>query len=81
MWPFDGALTMPLYLAGLLPLIFGLFFGALLGWLTGMPHRLRARRLHKELNALNNQIDDLQKTSIIQHADIEKKKRFWERKS
>jgi len=81
MWPLSGTLEIPLYLAGLVPLIFGLLLGAALGWLAGVPHRLRARRLHKELNVLNDRIDDLQKTSIIQHAETEKKKSFWERRS
>jgi uncharacterized integral membrane protein len=79
-WPFEGAIQIPLYLVGLLPLAFGLLFGAFWGWVASMPHRLKSRRLNKELDALNNRIGDLQKAAIVQQAQIEPKRPFWARK-
>jgi uncharacterized integral membrane protein len=80
LWPFDGVLQMPLYLIGLAPLMFGLLVGGLWGWIGGVPHRLKARRLNKELGALNSKIDELKKTAIVQHAHAAPKRPFWERK-
>ena len=79
LWPLSGELQIPLYVVGLMPLLFGLLVGGLLGWLAGVPHRLRARRLHKELGALNEKIDQLQKSAIIQADHILPKKAFWRR--
>ena len=63
LWPFADAVTLPLYAVGLAPLFFGLIFGGLWGWIGGVPHRLRARRLNKELGALNEKIGELKKSS------------------
>jgi len=81
LWPFDGSLQMPVYLVGLGPLAFGLLFGALWGWVCTVPHRFKARRLDKELGALNDKITELQKTAIGQQALAVPKRPFWERKS
>jgi hypothetical protein len=72
---------MPLYLVALAPLLFGLIFGGVWGWAGGLPHRMKARRLNKELGALSDKIDELQKTAIIQHAQVEPERPFWRRKS
>jgi uncharacterized integral membrane protein len=81
LWPFDGAWTVPLYVVGLLPLAAGLVVGGLWGWLHTVPHRLRARRLNKELGESNAKIDELQKTAIVQDAHAVPKHRFWVRKA
>ena len=80
LWPLPGTLQVPLYLTGLAPLAFGLIFGGLWGWLSGVPHRLRARGLKKELHALNEKIDDLQKSVAARPPPLARKKHFWERK-
>jgi uncharacterized integral membrane protein len=79
MWPFDSTIQMPLFFVGLTPLVFGLVVGALSAWLAALPHRLRTRRLNKELSVLNDRIGELQKSVIVQSASFETKKRFWER--
>jgi uncharacterized integral membrane protein len=78
MWPLTGVLQVPLYLAGLVPLAAGLIFGGVWGWLTGVPHRLRAHRLHKELDALNDKMSELQKGALVQLAPPAPRKPFWE---
>jgi len=80
MWPFDGVAQAPLYIVGFAPLLFGLMIGGFWGWLGSVPHRLRARRLYKELDALNQQIGELQKTALVQSVQAVRKKHFWERK-
>jgi len=56
MWPFSGAVQLPLYLIGLGPLFFGLIFGSLWGVVSSLAHRMRARKLGKELNTLNSKL-------------------------
>jgi uncharacterized integral membrane protein len=80
LWPLDGTLHMPLYATSLIPLLFGLILGTALGWISSVPHRLRARRLNKELFALNDKIGDLQKASLVQQVQTTTKRPFWERK-
>ena len=60
LWPFVETVEVPLYLVGLAPLVLGLFVGGLGGWLSSIPHRMKARRLTKALGALTNQFDALQ---------------------
>jgi uncharacterized integral membrane protein len=79
LWPLESSWQTPLYLVGFVPLVFGLVFGGLWGWIGGVPHRLRARRLNKELGALNSKIDELQKSAIVQSAQIMPKRNFWTR--
>jgi uncharacterized integral membrane protein len=79
-WPFDDTMQLPLYLIGLGPLAFGLIFGAVWGWIGSVPHRLKSRRLHKELDALNDKISELQKSATAQQAPLQPKRAFWERK-
>jgi len=81
MWPFSATLQAPLYLIGLAPLAFGLAFGALWGWLSAWPHRLRARRLNKEVGMLTDKIGELQKTAINEPLPTLRKHIFWRRNS
>ena len=76
-----GTLQLPLYLVGFAPLVFGFLVGGLWGWLGGIPHRLRARRLNKELGTLSGRIDELQKTAIVQSAEVARKSTLWGRKA
>ncbi|MDR3449931.1 MAG: LapA family protein [Alphaproteobacteria bacterium] len=80
MWPLSGTMEMPLYLVGLVPLAAGLFVGGLVGWLRGLPHRLKARRLHKELGALNERIGELQKAAVTEPDLPPPQRPFWKRK-
>ena len=81
LWPFTDKTAMPLYIVGLVPLVFGILFGGMWGWIGSVPHRLRARRLNKEIHELNHKIGDLQRTAIINHPEPEpvKKSFFWKR--
>ena len=81
MWPLLGTLQVPLYLASLVPLVFGLIFGGVWGWLTGVPYRFRARWLKNDLERLSDKIDGLQKSDLVHPAFSAQKKHFWERKS
>jgi uncharacterized integral membrane protein len=74
MWPFQTPLQMPLFVVGLAPLLFGLVFGALWGWMGGFRHRLEARRLNKELGGLKAKIGALQAPPPPQ-----RKSSFWSR--
>lgn len=76
LWPFIGSLQAPLYAVGLAPLAFGFAFGGFLGWLGGVPHRLRAMRLNKELVSLSGRLGELQK-----NAKAKPKPSFWKRLS
>jgi uncharacterized integral membrane protein len=77
LWPLDGAMASPLYAIGLAPLVFGLVFGGLWGWLGSMPHRLRARRLNKELTALNDKIGEMQRDASAQPTKVKGQSGFW----
>lgn len=64
LWPFDVAVEAPLYLLSLGTLFMGLVLGAIVAWLSMIPHRLRMRGLHKDITALNQKIIDLQQTVL-----------------
>lgn len=81
LWPLTGTIAVPLYLVGLAPLVFGLVFGGVWGWATGVPHRFRARWLKKEMETLNDKIVELQKNTTTQPEFVTRKKPFWERQS
>lgn len=72
-WPLEGAMQVPIYLVGLVPLGIGLIFGAFMGWLGGLSYKFRAYRLEKDLAALNARIVELQKPAATTQA----KKHFW----
>jgi len=77
MWPFADAVQSPLYLVGFVPLAVGVVFGGIWGWLGHIPHRLRARRLHKELGVLNDRIGELQKSALAPPLPVASKRKWW----
>jgi len=77
LWPIEGELIMPVWAVGLAPLALGIILGGVLGGVISLPHRMRAKRLHKELGALNDKIIELQKASVVKHAQAAPKKTFW----
>ena len=56
LWPLHNATQAPLYMIGLLPFLAGLICGSLLGVVSIFSHRMRARKLGKELDALNGRL-------------------------
>ena len=58
-WPFDLEVEAPLYLLTLSPLFIGLLSGAIIMWVSLLPDRLAARRVHKELVRLHEKVSDL----------------------
>lgn len=64
LWPFDLEVQAPIYLLSLGTLFAGLIIGAIITTLAMIPHRLQARRLHKDIAKLNDKILDLQQTII-----------------
>jgi uncharacterized integral membrane protein len=79
-WPFDGSVSLPLYIVGFLPLVFGLAFGALWGWLSALPHRMQSRRLHKEMTVLNAKLNDLHRSTLVSSTPVTEQKFWWKRK-
>jgi uncharacterized integral membrane protein len=71
MWPSSVSAEMPLYLVGLGPLFFGLLLGSLWGVVSSLAHRMRARRLGRELTDMNNKLKKMSGT------DGAPKKSFW----
>ncbi len=59
-WPFDTAATMPLPLLVFALLFVGFFLGSLTTWFGSIPARLEARRLRKEVAALQKKFDACQ---------------------
>ena len=78
LWPFEEVLQLPLYAVALVPLFIGFLLGWIWGWANGLPDRMYARQLDKELAALNGKIGDLQKSAVDQ-ASKAKPKSFWSR--
>lgn len=60
LWPFDLELQTPVYLLSLGSLFSGVLIGAVITWIGLLPHRLAARRLHKEIARMNDKISELQ---------------------
>jgi uncharacterized integral membrane protein len=79
MWPFKESLQAPLYAIGLAPLAFGFIVGGFGGWISGLPHRLHARRLNKELSSLTSKIGELQKNASVHNEKAKAKTSFWRR--
>ncbi len=76
LWPFFADIHVPLYLAGLAPLVVGFVAGGLWGWVASLRHRFRSRRLHKELEVLTNKIGELQNAAGAQ-MPVAPRKNFW----
>jgi uncharacterized integral membrane protein len=90
MWPLNVAIQAPLFLLSLGTLFFGMLIGAVIGWLSSLPHRAQARRLRNDIASLHEQIEDLQRTSqpqrrredqILLSGSGGRKWRFWGRGS
>lgn len=64
LWPFGVEVEAPLYLLSLGTLFIGLVVGAIVVWLSMIPHRMRTRRLQKDIACLNQKIIDLQQTVL-----------------
>jgi len=65
LWPFGREIEAPLYLLSLGTLFVGVFVGAIWGWVSMLPHRLQAHRLHKDIATLNQRLENLQPTLIV----------------
>ncbi|MDE2029488.1 MAG: DUF1049 domain-containing protein [Alphaproteobacteria bacterium] len=72
LWPSQTIWQVPLYLVGLAPLGLGLVAGGLMGWIGSVPHRFKARRLGKELEAMQRAAASQQRPQ---------KKSFWSREA
>jgi uncharacterized integral membrane protein len=88
LWPFDVLITAPLYIFTLGSLGMGLVFGAGFIWFRTIPHRLKTRRLGRDVVALSDKLLQAER-ELEQHrvratvADTPlltgSKWRFWER--
>jgi len=79
LWPLDSVIQVPLYIVALVPFLAGLIMGCGAGWVATVPHRLKVRRLNRELSALSSRIADLQKTATFARPSSFMKKKFWKR--
>jgi uncharacterized integral membrane protein len=88
LWPFDLEITAPLSLWMLGSLGSGLLFGSLFVWLGALPHRLRARRLGKDIIAISDRLLQAERELERHRAKAGKtetpllagsKWRFWEK--
>lgn len=66
-WPFDAQIVLPLSLVALGLLFLGILLGAMIGWLGGLPKRLQAYALRRELAAAQKHVTELQ-TKLAAHA-------------
>jgi uncharacterized integral membrane protein len=64
LWPFGIVIAAPLSVLTLGTLFFGVLAGALMAWITALPHRLRERRLNKDLNTMRDKLQELQQTVL-----------------
>ena len=64
LWPFGIEVQAPLYLLTLGTFFLGLLSGAVIAWLSLLPHRLATRGLRKDLARLQEKIGELQQTVI-----------------
>ena len=87
LWPLGVEIQAPLYLLTLGTLLVGIVIGSAITWFGMVPHRLRARRLGKDIAALQTKVANLQQTVIppsSQESDNNAllagprpKRRFW----
>jgi uncharacterized integral membrane protein len=71
LWPFGIELVAPLYLLSLGTLFLGLLIGAVIGWITHLPHRLEARRLRRDIAGLREKIEDLRAAPPLEKSDTQ----------
>ena len=57
LWPFSGAYEVWMSVCILGVLIAGIIFGLVVGWLSGVDWRRRARRAERRLRHLENQLE------------------------
>jgi uncharacterized integral membrane protein len=87
LWPFGVEIEAPLFLFSLGMFFGGLLLGAVIGWLSYLPHRLEARRLRNDIAGLRGKIEDLQHMATPQNRiegpvpPPKSKWRFWETES
>ena len=73
LWPFKDSLQAPLYAIGLVPLALGFIVGSLQGWIGSLPHRLRLRRVSKELDSIKRNLGK------VRVEESKRKSSFWSR--
>lgn len=61
LWPFDVAITAPLFMMTLGAFALGLLFGGVFVWFGSISHRLMARRLGKSVELLGDKIQELER--------------------
>jgi uncharacterized integral membrane protein len=85
LWPFGIEVVAPLYLLSLGTLFLGLLLGAVIGWISHLPHRMEARRLRRDIADLHDKIEDFRRsTPALESQDSvspKSKWRFWESRS
>lgn len=64
LWPFGIVIEDPLCVFTLGTLFFGVLAGTLMAWIAMLPHRLRARRLSKDLATMRERLQELQQTIL-----------------
>ncbi len=64
LWPFDIVISSPLSVLTLGTLFFGVLAGALMAWIAALPHRLRERRLNKDLASMREKLQEMQQTIL-----------------
>lgn len=64
LWPFGIMIVAPLCVFTLGTLFFGVLAGALMAWIAMLPHRLRARRLNKDIATMREKLQELQQTVL-----------------
>jgi len=79
-WPLDTIVHVPIYIVGLVPLAVGLIAGSGFGWAATVPHRMKVRRLTKELHVMSEKISAMQKSVIPSRSMSLLKKHFWKRR-
>ena len=89
LWPLGVEIQAPLYLLTLGTLLFGVLIGAAVAWFNLLPHRFKARRMRKDLVALQDKVASLQQTvvppvvpvqghdGISRLPDLAPKRPFW----
>jgi uncharacterized integral membrane protein len=86
LWPFGIEMVAPLYLLSLGTLFLGLLMGAVIGWISHLPHRIEARRLRRDIADLREKIDHFRSSVPLLESHggaplLKSKWRFWENRS
>ncbi len=70
LWPFGIEVVAPLYLFIIGTLGLGLLLGAIIGWISHLPHRIEARRLRRDIAGLREHIEDMRTAPMLDRAGI-----------